>query len=60
MYKIDLEDDAVQNMLIAYDGVRRYPDMITPFSPPPPKITPNDVASSIVLTDEEMRIETNE
>ena len=60
MYQIDLEDDAVQNMLIAYDGVRRYPDMITPFSPPPPKITQNDVALSIVLTDEEMRIETNE
>lgn len=60
VYQIDLEDDAVQNMLIAYDGVQRYPDMITPFSPPPPKITPNDATSSIVLTDEEMRIEADE
>jgi H+-translocating NAD(P) transhydrogenase len=60
VYQIDLVDDAVQNMLIAYDGVRRYPDMITPFSPPPPKILPKNAASSIVLTDEEMRIEANE
>lgn len=60
MYQIDLEDDAVQNMLVAYDGVRRYPDMITPFSPPPPKTSPTDAVASVVLTDEEMRVEANE
>jgi len=36
IFQIDMEDDAVQNMLIAYDGVARWPDKITPFSPPPP------------------------
>ena len=60
VYQIDLEDDAVQNMLVAYDGVRRYPDMITPFSPPPPKTSPTDAVASVVLTDEEMRVEANE
>ena len=59
VYQIDLEDDAVQNMLVAYDGVRRYPDMITPFSPPPPKTSPKDAVASVVLTDEEMRVEAN-
>lgn len=35
-FKIDMEDDAVQNMLIAFKGEARWPDKITPFSPPPP------------------------
>jgi len=60
VYQIDLEDDAVQNMLVAYDGVWRYPDMITPFSPPPPKTSPKDAVALVVLTDEEMRVEANE
>jgi NAD(P) transhydrogenase len=51
VYQIDLEDDAVQNMLVAYDGVRRYPNMITPFSPPPPKTLPKDAVASVVLTE---------
>ena len=59
MYQIDLEDDAIQNMLVAYDGVRRYPDMISPFSPPLPKTSPKDAVASVVLTDEEMRVEAN-
>ena len=33
---IDLQDDAVQNMLISYNGEGRWPDKITPFQPPPP------------------------
>jgi NAD(P) transhydrogenase len=37
VFHIDLEDDAVQNMLIAYDGDARFPDKITPYNPPPPK-----------------------
>jgi len=36
MFQIDLNDDAVQNMLIAYAGEKRFPDKITPYSPPPP------------------------
>jgi NAD(P) transhydrogenase len=36
VYQIDLEDDAVQNMLISYDGIARWPDKIVPFTPPPP------------------------
>jgi len=60
VYQIDLEDDAVQNMLVAYDGVRRYPDMITPFSPPPPMTSPKDAVASVALTDEEMRADANE
>ena len=35
-FQIDLSDDAVQNMLIAYDGKARWPDEITPYAPPPP------------------------
>ncbi len=29
VYQIDLEDNAIQNMFITYNGVWRYPDMIT-------------------------------
>jgi len=36
VFQIDLEDDAVQNMLISYGGKARWPDKITPFTPPPP------------------------
>ena len=36
IFQIDLEDDAVQNMLISYGGNARWPDKITPFTPPPP------------------------
>jgi NAD(P) transhydrogenase len=60
VYQIDLEDDAVQNMLVAYDGVRRYPDMITPFSTPPPKASSKDSVATIVLTDEEKRVQAND
>mmetsp|Transcript_29336 Transcript_29336/g.45621 ORF Transcript_29336/g.45621 Transcript_29336/m.45621 type:complete len:1123 (+) Transcript_29336:90-3458(+) len=38
VFQIDLEDDAVQNMLISFDGDLRWPDQITPYSPPPPVI----------------------
>jgi NAD(P) transhydrogenase len=51
VFQIDLKDDAVQNMLIAYDGEARWPDKITPFSPPPPP--KSDVADEVELTEEE-------
>ena len=35
-FQIDLEDDAVQNMLISYDNEARWPDKITPYNPPLP------------------------
>ena len=38
VFQIDLEDDAVQNMLISYAGEARFPDKITPFNPPPPPV----------------------
>lgn len=53
VFQIDLEDDAVQNMLISYNGEARWPDKITPFSPPPPPKTAADEA--VALTPEEAK-----
>jgi H+-translocating NAD(P) transhydrogenase len=36
VYQLDMADDAVQNMLISYQGEARWPDKIVPFAPPPP------------------------
>lgn len=43
MFQIDLNDDAVQNMLISYAGEKRYPDKITPYSPPPAKVKEEEI-----------------
>ncbi len=51
VFQIDLEDDAVQNMLISYGGNARWPDKITPFTPPPPPA--RDVAEVVELTPEQ-------
>eukprot|EP00532_Pseudo-nitzschia_australis_P011984 CAMPEP_0168220108 /NCGR_PEP_ID=MMETSP0140_2-20121125/9009_1 /TAXON_ID=44445 /ORGANISM="Pseudo-nitzschia australis, Strain 10249 10 AB" /LENGTH=1150 /DNA_ID=CAMNT_0008148717 /DNA_START=162 /DNA_END=3614 /DNA_ORIENTATION=+ len=51
VFQIDLEDDAVQNMLISYGGNARWPDKITPFSPPPPP--QQEVAEVVELTPEQ-------
>jgi H+-translocating NAD(P) transhydrogenase len=48
-FQIDLSDDAVQNMLIAYDGEARWPDKITPFQTPAPVVKD----APVVLTEEE-------
>lgn len=48
-----MEDDAVQNMLISYNGEARWPDKITPFQPPPPPKT--DTEESVELTPEEAK-----
>lgn len=40
MFEIDLEDDAVNSMLISFNGEKRFPDKIKSYSPPPPKQTP--------------------
>ena len=51
VFQIDMKDDAVQNMLISYDGEARWPDKIIPFSPPPP---PKSEAAEVVeLTPEQ-------
>ena len=50
VFFIDLKDDAVQNMLISYNGEARWPDKIVPFAPPPP---PKQVAEE-PLTEEEL------
>ncbi|KAL3914860.1 MAG: hypothetical protein SGILL_005916 [Bacillariaceae sp.] len=52
MFQIDMEDDAVQNMLISYDGTARWPDKITPFTPPPPP-KQAEVAEIVELTPEQ-------
>lgn len=53
VFKIDMEDDAVQNMLISYDGEARWPDKIVPFTPPPPP--PSVEAEVVALTPEEQK-----
>ena len=55
MFQIDMEDDAVQNMLISYDGEARWPDKITPFTPPAPPAQAN-VAEVVVLTPEQEKV----
>jgi NAD(P) transhydrogenase len=53
VFQIDLNDDAVQNMLIAYNGEARWPDKIIPFQPPaPPKAATKE---AVILTPEEQR-----
>eukprot|EP00538_Stauroneis_constricta_P012665 CAMPEP_0119547806 /NCGR_PEP_ID=MMETSP1352-20130426/1838_1 /TAXON_ID=265584 /ORGANISM="Stauroneis constricta, Strain CCMP1120" /LENGTH=1139 /DNA_ID=CAMNT_0007592843 /DNA_START=69 /DNA_END=3488 /DNA_ORIENTATION=+ len=54
-FEIDLEDDAVQNMLISYEGKARWPDDITPFQPPPPPASKVDEVAAVVLSPEEMK-----
>eukprot|EP00979_Chaetoceros_neogracilis_P009732 scaffold2196_cov259-Chaetoceros_neogracile.AAC.7 len=49
VFQIDLNDDAVQNMLISYAGERRYPDKITPYSPPPIKTMEAEMVSTAVV-----------
>jgi NAD(P) transhydrogenase len=51
VFKIDMEDDAVQNMLISFNGEARWPDKIIPFQPPPPP--PSKTAAEVELTPEE-------
>ena len=53
VFQIDLKDDAVQNMLIAFDGEARWPDKITPFSPPPPPPQKAADEDEVELTEEE-------
>jgi NAD(P) transhydrogenase len=53
VFQIDLKDDAVQNMLISYNGEARWPDKITPFSPPPPP--KSDKEDVVPLTPEEAK-----
>ena len=56
-FQIDLEDDAVQNMLISYSGEKRWPDKITPYNPPPPP--ENEVEELVVKSEEELLEEAN-
>lgn len=58
VFKFDLKDDAVQNMLIAAEGKARWPDDITPFSPPPPPKSAVEEAKP--LTEEELLALANE
>mmetsp|Transcript_69993 Transcript_69993/g.104136 ORF Transcript_69993/g.104136 Transcript_69993/m.104136 type:complete len:1134 (+) Transcript_69993:51-3452(+) len=57
-FQIDLNDDAVQNMLISYEGEARWPDKITPYSPPP--VTKKETEEEIQLSEEEMFAIANE
>ncbi len=47
----------MQNMLISFAGEKRFPDKITPYSPPPVKKV--EVAKEVVLTPEEKLVEAN-
>jgi len=58
LFQIDLEDDAVQNMLISYKGEARWPDKITPFNPPPPPVKAD--SELVEKTDDELWMEANE
>ena len=57
VFQIDLEDDAVQNMLVSYNGDARWPDKITPFNPPPPPTKPEDEV--VEKTEDELMMEAN-
>lgn len=57
IFQIDLEDDAVQNMLVTFNGEKRFPDKITPYSPPPVKT--KEVEDVKELTPEEQLEEAN-
>lgn len=56
IFQIDLNDDAVQNMLISYNGDKRFPDKIIPYSPPPVKAMEVEVVEK---TEEELLHEAN-
>jgi len=58
VFQIDLADDAVQNMLISYAGEKRFPDKITPYSPPPVKTQAVEVV--VEKSPEELMEEANE
>jgi NAD(P) transhydrogenase len=55
VFQIDLEDDAVQNMLISYGGNARWPDKITPFTPPPPPVQEQAI-EVVELTPEQEKV----
>ena len=57
IFKIDLEDDAVQNMLISYGGEKRFPDKITPYALPPIR---KEIEVVIEKSEEEILEEANE
>jgi len=59
-YQIDLNDDAVQNMLIAYNGERRFPDKIKPYSPPLPPKKNTEQSAVIIKSEDELWEEENE
>lgn len=58
VFQIDMEDDAVQNMLISYEGEKRFPDKIIPYNPPPPPAPKKE--EIVEKTVEELAMEANE
>ena len=58
VFQIDLEDDAVQNMLISYNGEARWPDKIKPFNPPPPPAKPAN--ETVEKSSDQLLLEANE
>lgn len=55
VFQIDMKDDAVQNMLISYDGEARWPDKIVPFTPPTPPPSATVEAEVVALTPEQAK-----
>ncbi len=58
VFKVDLEDDAVQSMLISMNKEKRFPDKITPYSPPP--VPQKEVEVVVEKTPEEILAEASE
>jgi len=62
VFEIDLKDEAVQSMLISYEGEERWPDKITPYSLPPPPVstvvekTEDEVAAELAKENYDMFI----
>jgi len=61
-FQVDMEDDAVQNMLISYKGEARWPDKITAYNPPPPppkkeeeQVVEMSVEEKLALANEEQK-----
>lgn len=59
VFQIDLDDDAVQNMLVSHNGVERFPDKIVPYNPPPPP-APKNMEETVEKTAEQLLEEANQ
>ena len=57
IFQVDFSDDAVQNMLISYQGEKRFPDKIKPYLPP--AVERKEPEEHVEKSDEELLVEAN-